>query len=603
MCSLGRLSIVAAFLLSGLAWPGGGLRAQSLKELLADYKKYELPLPPEDSELVAIPSGRASIARDGTETAHVHLAFVLKRATDQAPAVLLVGTEEFEVPTHLAVQPLDIADVDSRHCHAEWHTTGFSINSGLATALQFKALGWDDKAEELWNHCSIRGAGHPHSAFRLHGNTPPEAALAITAWTHYANKLLKPGSDRKEILDRMNQIWKARKVVRSPQNKWLLKDLELTVKPTSATQGTPTWLIDQLTESSGQAGIMCDSSSDPNYIQLVELGFDAVPALIEHLDDSRLTRSYMSWFNNFPPYHRRVGELCTDILSGLVNEELGDGWLDRQRGITARKAVVTAWFDNAKRTGERQYLVSNVLTENGVRSQMLQVLAAKYPDTIPKLYRELLTSKSKGRSAELAAFVAKSELSNDQKLSLLTAGATHSSLSHRVSALWALKDVDDALFVQFLVATLEKLPRTPEGEYWTCAEARFAHLVMQTEASSAWAALRKAAQRSDVGLRMELMNPMNYAYIEDQNIEPRLRFLSSFLDDTSIRDQADSAKYQGPCAGMNFDRIAVRDFAALKIAAILGIGEDPNPEWTENQWQQFREKTQAALSQRESAQP
>jgi len=575
-----------------------------MERLLADYVKYGLPLPPDDPELVAVPSGWRSINKDGTETPHVHLAFVLKRGTDTSPAVLLVGTEEYVVPSGVAFHAVNIADADLRRYHVEWPNSAFDINCGLATALQFKAVGWGEKAEVLWNHSHTKGAGHHLSAFRLNDSAQPEAALVVTAWTHYANKLLLPKTDRKGIRKELNQLWKAHEIVRNARNEKLLKDLELTLKPSSETKGTPAWHIDQLTELSGGASIMCDSNTDANYMRLVELGFDAVPTLIEHLDDSRLTLSYMSAFNNFPPYHRRVGEICTDILRGLVNEDLGDGWLDRQRGITARRAEVRAWFDDAKRMGEQQYLLANVVTADAVQSQMLRILATKYPNTIPELYRQLLKSKSDGDPHELTDYISKSQLSNQEKVELLTAGATYSSLLHRNAALWALKDVDNALFLQFLVDTLDNLPRSPKAEYCSCVESSFANLVMETDASSAWTALRNAAHRSDVGLRMELLNPMNYDYIGDRNVKQRLQFLSSFLSDASIRDvTVAETKYEGPCAGMGFDRIAVRDFAALQIASILDFNDRPSTNWTDKQWLQFRAKAQAALSSHKALQP
>ena len=64
-----------------------------------------------------------------------------------------------------------------------------------------------------------------------------------------------------------------------------------------------------------------------------------------------------------------------------------------------------------------------------------------------------------------------------------------------------------------LIATLESLPKTPAEPYWICTEAGFANLVMQTEDPRAWRALEKVAKRSDVGVRMEFMDPMNYIYI------------------------------------------------------------------------------------------
>ena len=58
-------------------------------------------------------------------------------------------------------------------------------------------------------------------------------------------------------------------------------------------------MIDDLTEMCKRAGDM--TKADPRLHRLAHMGFAAVPALIEHLDDDRLTRSISQGFNNFPP--------------------------------------------------------------------------------------------------------------------------------------------------------------------------------------------------------------------------------------------------------------------------------------------------------------
>ena len=91
-------------------------------------------------------------------------------------------------------------------------------------------------------------------------------------------------------------------------------------------------------------------------------------------------------------------------------------------------------------------------------------------------------------------------------------------------------------------------------------------LVMRTDDPRAGAALEEAAKRSDVGLRMEILNPMNYTYVADRNRRQRLEFLSHFLDDDTVRDAKSNPKlYEGPYAAFHFPKIEVRDFAAGRL--------------------------------------
>src|SRR5438105_3583306 len=61
-----------------------------------------------------------------------------------------------------------------------------------------------------------------------------------------------------------------------------------------------------------------------------QMGFADVPALIEHLDDDRLTRSVMVGFNNLPTWNLRVRDVVSDLLQGLADYDLGKDWRRRQ---------------------------------------------------------------------------------------------------------------------------------------------------------------------------------------------------------------------------------------------------------------------------------
>ena len=111
-----------------------------------------------------------------------------------------------------------------------------------------------------------------------------------------------------------------------------------------------------------------------------------------------------------------------------------------------------------------------------------------------------------------------------------------------------------------------------------------------------WQALEKVAKRSDVGLRMEFMNPMNYTYLGDRNRRQRLQFLAAFLDDPAVPDRsANPEKFSGPHAGFTFERLSVQDLAAMKIASLLQMPDRPDRDWTPQQWKMLRKKVKEAL--------
>ena len=63
----------------------------------------------------------------------------------------------------------------------------------------------------------------------------------------------------------------------------------------------------------------------------------------------------------------------------------------------------------------------------------------------------------------------------------------------------------------------------------------------------------------------------------ERNRAQRLRFLALFLKDETVRDEIAKAQQYDPLfGGRGYARLAVRDFAALKIATILEKDFDPN---------------------------
>jgi len=185
---------------------------------------------------------------------------------------------------------------------------------------------------------------------------------------------------------------------------------------------------------------------------------------------------------------------------------------------------------------------------------------------------------------------------------VLIAAAKKGSLENQRSLLQVLARVNSRKCAELVLPVLQNLPNDSEGSYWTCAPAHFSHVVMQTEDDEVWRAFLIAAKRSSVGLRLEMMNPMDYGYIRDKNRERRLAFLAAFLDDATIRrlppgrDFRSGGKFDGPCAASAFPEIEVRNFAAMGIACILDICDSPDRSWTSAQWASLREKVRAKLA-------
>lgn len=571
----------------------------SLDQLLADYRHYGLPLPPEEAKLVRFESGGGYIINDKLMPPSYFLGFLLRPATKDHPALLLVGTQEINVESFKTIEVVEPkAELVKRIDLRFWEHATFESNAGLTIALQCKARGWNTLAQELWTLSRMLGSGHHLGGFYQPANLPNRTAVTYLAWTYSGNELVKPDTDRARTLNRMKTVLAAEPRLNTERSRELLKSLEAALVPSNAKPGSVERLIDELTDVCNTG--LKRGEADPRYSCLANLGFAAVPALIEHLNDDRLTRSVKEGFNNFPTWPVSVKHVVSDLLQELAGEEVGKDWLRRQQGWSVEKADAQAWWDQARKVGEEAYLLGHVLP-NDEKSEwpqrlMLQIITSKYPHHLPRLYKTVLDERPRMQSWPLAEAVARSSLPKTEKRDLFLAASRNKSLEHRRIGLSHLQEFDPQQFITILLGALESLPKTPTEPYWKCREAALAHLVMATDDARAWTMLEKVAKRSDVGLRMEFVNRMAYSYVGDRQRRQRLEFLAAFLDDAEAPDvKANPELFDGPHAGYSFKRLEVRDLAAMQIAHLLGMSERPDLNWTPEKWKELRNQVREGL--------
>ena len=145
---------------------------------------------------------------------------------------------------------------------------------------------------------------------------------------------------------------------------------------------------------------------------------------------------------------------------------------------------------------------------------------------------------------------------------------------------------------------IEQLPTDVDEPYWTSEAANLTHIIMHLDDVEIWKKYLTATRKASVGLRMEMMNPVNYSYIKDKHKTYRLAYLAEFIDDKEVRDkQKNPKRFEGPCAGFTFQKLAVRDFVAMKLGSILlKMKERPDARWTEAQWRELRESVKSKLT-------
>ena len=277
---------------------------------------------------------------------------------------------------------------------------------------------------------------------------------------------------------------------------------------------------------------------------------------------------------------RRIGELASQLLEEITGIRGSSPW------ETPNAAAFRTWLEKGREKGEEAVLAESVFTREGgkitgVNESPARTLAQKYPGRLEVLCTEF----SQGATAEaqpswLAEALATARLPKDIRVKTLTEFAQRGSLEHKRCVLQSLAKIDDQRCAELLPPVFEGIPKDSTGPYWTCPEAAFTHVVMEVENDDTWRKYLQVAKRSSVGLRMEMMNPLGYSYIGEKNRGRRLAFAAAFLEDESVRVMdGERGKFEGPCAAFTIPKIAVRDFAAMKIASIFRMSERPDEFW------------------------
>ncbi len=331
-------------------------------------------------------------------------------------------------------------------------------------------------------------------------------------------------------------------------------------------------------------------------------GAAAVSALIELLNDHRLTAHWVGGDYMSRPQLGRVGELAELLLKEIT----GINSYGNQK--TSSEIMFRKWLAKEQEIGEEAMLVDSVFTRtNGritwVNETPARIVARKFPDSLASLCDEFTKNATdEAVPWPLSDALATSALPTETQVKVLASFAQKGSLGQQRYVLQSLVELDEKRTAELLAPVLDEMPRDSTGSYWTCPEAGFTYVVKQIENDDIWRRYVQVAKRSRVGLRMEMMNSMDYVCVggkcmrAGKNRDRRLAFLAAFLTDKSVRKIGRvEGKFDGPCAAFTIPKIAVRDFAAMKIASILGLPESPDEFWTSAQWKELRQKVTEKL--------
>jgi hypothetical protein len=561
--STARHAVVIAFLLAASSAATAQVEVAppphpTLDEVVKEYLRLELPLPPKDAVLVRIDtlidfdlSGLEEEKRRDWEENRYLLAF---RTADPArpnkPIYLAtgfgsVGLEPYDKPVFGGVTELR---PDPRMLD-RGETT---LNEIGQLAVFYKLRGEHELAKRLYA-MAMSGTDGP---LNLSEN------FRVFVWYELRDRLTERNSDRRAILKGLKRIADGFESEEEGQavGTGLIAALEATVGfKRTAKPGTVEALIDDLTEHYVPTLLQFDEARTDAYWKLVDMGFDAVPALIEHVRDDRLSRACDGGaFNNSRVYNLTVGHLCSDILYELSARTIEGGYWPL-RGDRYDPAEVRKWFEKAKKIGEEKWLLDHAIPTDGggpmtnhygrPEPRIVRIIGVKYPKHLVRIHRKTL--KEFGGHYEA---IAASKLPREEKIALLKDGGD--------DAMFALADADIDEYRKSLLAALRDLDEKKRAERYIYSSIAL-HLARAGD-PECWTAYASAVRRSSHDTRLWTLagDPRRFGGTlwGDKYRTERIRFLSSFLDDRTAERNKDRW----------FDRVEVRDYAACQLAGMLG---------------------------------
>lgn len=594
--------VVGAWLLQTLclvvALPAGASGDERLdtEPLVRIAVRHGVPMPPNTAPLVLAGTG---------QTPEVYSpAFLLEARADGSALVLRGFRRE-------ALSRNDRRDPVWRPFTSKMAKVDFHRISTFVTAVQLAQRGDEETAQLLWKQVvdvrewSDRKTDQHHA----YETEPPALFLGRCILDDLRSAYWRPGADWREINRRrraltkeiFNLDWDARATIYGD----LLETLYARPPERSSVEALllawsrrphdhePYWYFDE--------GDPCrDSRPEAPAREILLRGFDAIPDLLKLVGDQRLTAHQTQMGEDYR-VNPRVGDLAQNLLSEITGRIANDG-------TGGAHAFWTTWWERARTRPEADVLQEAVFSRDrqkitGVNEGPARILAHKYPARLAPLFDEFVESASpQAQPFFLAEAMMASSLPEETKMRVLIAGAAKGSLENKRSLLQILAKTDSRKCAELVLPILRNLPVDSDGPYWTCAPAHFSHVVMQIEDDEVWRVFLAAAKRSSVGLRLEMMNPMDYGYIRDKNRDRRLAFLAAFLDDATVRRLPAhqgfglEGKFDGPCAAFTFPEIEVRNSAAMELACILDMCDSADSSWTSAQWAGLRAKVRAKLA-------
>ncbi len=569
------------------------------KELIAIAEKYDCPQPEGTSELVVGWGGSwRSIGEANSVNSGIYRpAFVIAEPTDEE-AIVRMGFAKVTCKSKKNIPPIRPFTLDSPDENKDEYVIEHRHVSSFETAVQLARMGETEMAEKLWKKFSTSRfiiGDHPQEGVQAF-LTQPKLLLARGIFEYYKNLTLEPDSDWADILEKLKRLRdefpelfsdhpeRYNEVYRNQ----FVEDLIFSVEADQPMQNSIHGLLIRYGAGNPPQKLIDDRS----VVEILDQGVESIETLVQLTNNRCLTRHVSPQFNNRREYRMRICDLAINLLeeivgaSGPEQSKRSQHWHD--------------WLAETDLSNDKEFFVrASFEKESGkVFATPIIILRNRHLKAFVNLV-ETVAENAKPNTPyhSLTYAIRDSLLPVKEKTRLLVLLFKNLPKEQKRSAVQALARIDKEMTTELIIPLIDDIPNDVDEPYWTSEAANLTHVVMHLDDVEVWNTYLRKTKQASTGLRMEIMNPFNYSYIGNANVEFRLAFLAEFLDDETIRKKSTTPeKFSGPCAAFTFDEISVRNFVTMKLSSmILEKGVRPDPTWTTKQWLELRQKVRSKL--------
>jgi hypothetical protein len=561
---------------------------KTVAEFTEAYKRYGLWLPPKDAKLVRWEKNKVwSGSKEPYQERIVHVRLRIRPKSQSQPAFLRERDYEFTEhrESRLKIVPptMDqLVGVDL-HFAEDW----------LAFAAQAHHLGWNDLAKAAFERGRIE-TGNRQDPDDVKNN--PCHALTMLrrqAWRHYYDSLHESETDLAASYVMLKRISDDDVEFRGEYQRQLLTDLDKSICERRVPKNGVERHIDALCDLSHTLLRDRTRTSKTAYDELAQLGFEAVPALIRHLDDTRTTRiAKLEGFNNGLWIDtQRVGSICRELLEKLSDREFDPDDEDTPAEVQRQ---AEKWFARAKTVGEEKWAVDRAVDANGTNDVLLRLLARKYPKRFDELFRDVLKNRPEWHIDAFTTALIRSGRPRNEQVALLKEALATNRPHAQYGAVRVLRELDFQLYRTSLRSLLENLALEKDEKL-----TQWFYLIDMVEESGdpdCWTGYTKVLKRLSPNNRIEtcwhILSQIEYRSLAE--IQNRLVVIEALWNDATIRNYEDVGHF--PFASSEYQKLSVRDGVTLAVADQLDIDVPWKPDRTPEEWKVLRQKVQTALA-------